>query len=1193
LRTETITTTGDVVIAGTLTVTGSNIVASVETVEAKDPLISLAKDNSADTFDIGFYGKSVTGGDAKYHGIVRDADDSGKFKVFKDASGEPTTIANTDTPATLVADLEVPAGSELNLPMSNGTLADYVTAITLGTAKANKVLTVDESKNLTGINNITALGTIQAGNVLISGSNISTSSGAAPSFEEVAVTGGSIDGVTIGGTTPGAITATTLTVNGNTTLGDATTDTLTITAKVNSNVIPTGTVTLGTLSAKWAEAHVGTMNTTALSATGNIDLGTDENNTLTVNAFVDSDIVPDADGTHSLGSTSNRWAHVHADNVTANSLTPERVVFAGENGKLVDDSNLTFSGATLTATNLSVTTSLSADAFNSSSVDINGGSIDGVNINTSDITVGSGKTLDVSLGTLTTSNAQNLYILQNAGSNIDFGDYTLTATTFVGEISSLSTHDTDDLSEGSTNLYYTNERVDDRVGSLLTEGQAIGLAYTDNDSAGTEGAGSLEISVDTATATNLGVASFTLSDFQVNSGEVSIKTGGVSNEQLAGSIANNKLSNYEIDIAGQTVALGGEITAASIAAAIDGESMAITNLTDLDGEAGSLTIFDTLTGSGGTLTIGSVAGVVATPADLNITGTMLQNVDLANGKEYRIENGSGTAISVLTATTLGSGVVNSSLTSVGVLASGNIASGFGSISTQSNISTTQVLDLASDADADDYSADSATGRLTLGASDDLNLYHSGSHSYVVNKVGELRLDVPSLSEISLSVAGTEEAHIDADGLDLASGNDYRIAGSSVLSANTLGSGVVASSLTSVSALDSGSITENFGSINVGASSISTSGSLSAGNLSVDNLRFDGVTIGHADHTDLMTLSSGTLSIDGRVALTTLKIGSDDVTATADEINILDGDTAATSTTIIDADRLILNDNGNMVQVAVTDLAAYLDDEITSMPNLVSAVSLATLGTITTGAWEATDVAVLHGGTGASDAETARENLGLKIGSHVQSWADDLDTLSAMQSGAALVAATLTAAEFGYLNKDEAIGVAEASKALILDNDSSITSGLSTLTASTFTTGSGASLNGANLTANNVIASAIYPSSGNLTLSAVGSSNVTVSVDLNCEGKIIGGDSGVEFQGSMTLDTDDHVIVTTSNKTLPTPAAGREMIYINNSDSQITLTVFNATLHDIYSNGSAVDSVNIGARNTLRLIAANSSLWYVV
>ena len=41
-----------------------------------------------------------------------------------------------------------------------------------------------------------------------------------------------------------------------------------------------------------------------------------------------------------------------------------------------------------------------------------------------------------------------------------------------------------------------------------------------------------------------------------------------------------------------------------------------------------------------------------------------------------------------------------------------------------------------------------------------------------------------------------------------------------------------------------------------------------------------------------------------------------------------------------------------------------------------------LGTIATGEWAATDIAVLHGGTGASTAGAARTNLGLVIGTHV-------------------------------------------------------------------------------------------------------------------------------------------------------------------------------------------------------------------
>jgi len=43
----------------------------------------------------------------------------------------------------------------------------------------------------------------------------------------------------------------------------------------------------------------------------------------------------------------------------------------------------------------------------------------------------------------------------------------------------LGAQDTDDIAEGATNLYYTDERVDDRVANLLVSGTNIGLVYDD------------------------------------------------------------------------------------------------------------------------------------------------------------------------------------------------------------------------------------------------------------------------------------------------------------------------------------------------------------------------------------------------------------------------------------------------------------------------------------------------------------------------------------------------------------------------------------------------------------------------------------------------------------------------------------------------------------------------------------------
>ena len=130
--------------------------------------------------------------------------------------------------------------------------------------------------------------------------------------------------------------------------------------------------------------------------------------------------------------------------------------------------------------------------------------------------------------------------------------------------------------------------------------------------------------------------------------------------------------------------------------------------------------------------------------------------------------------------------------------------------------------------------------------------------------------------------------------------------------------------------------------------ITSLGTLTA--LTVDNIAINGATIGHTDDTDLITLADGIATVAGEISVTTLDIGGTNVTstaaelnlldgvsglvqadltklaavdATAAELNIMDGDTSATSTTLADADRLVTNDNGTMVQVALSDVKTYL------------------------------------------------------------------------------------------------------------------------------------------------------------------------------------------------------------------------------------------------------------------------------
>ena len=97
-------------------------------------------------------------------------------------------------------------------------------------------------------------------------------------------------------------------------------------------------------------------------------------------------------------------------------------------------------------------------------------------------------------------------------------------------------------------------------------------------------------------------------------------TGSIDSNHLAGSIANAKLANSAITIAGSSTSLGGSISAAVIAAAVDGEDMAITALTDLDFKtAGNKTIFDTV--GANTLTVGASGTTVAIAGNLSVAGT--------------------------------------------------------------------------------------------------------------------------------------------------------------------------------------------------------------------------------------------------------------------------------------------------------------------------------------------------------------------------------------------------------------------------------------------------------------------------------------------------------------------------------------------------------------------------------------------
>ena len=99
------------------------------------------------------------------------------------------------------------------------------------------------------------------------------------------------------------------------------------------------------------------------------------------------------------------------------------------------------------------------------------------------------------------------------------------------------------------------------------------------------------------------------------------------------------------------------------------------------------------------------------------------------------------------------------------------------------------------------------------------------------------------------------------------------------------------------------------------------------------------TVSDGEATDsILELSSAAVNITGAG---TLQYGGTAITSTATELNIVDGGTSATSTTLADADRVVVNDNGTMKQVALTDFETYFESAIDTIANFEVTTELQT------------------------------------------------------------------------------------------------------------------------------------------------------------------------------------------------------------------------------------------------------------
>ncbi|OUU63792.1 MAG: hypothetical protein CBC22_00205, partial [Alphaproteobacteria bacterium TMED62] len=600
---------------------------------------------------------------------------------------------------------------------------------------------------------------------------------------------------------------------GTLTLGNANTDNVVFGGEVDSNIIPDddGTYDLGSSSKEWKDlfidgtAHIDTLDVDAnagiigdLTVTGTATFNTALANSNLANSSVSyggvslslggSDSTPAFDLQDATGYPTSSLTGTITNAQLAGSIANDKLAGSIANGKLAnstvsyggislalgasdatpafdltDATNYPTSSLTGTITNTQLAGSIANGKLSNSTVSYGGISLslggsdatpafdltDATNYPTSSLT-----------GTITnTQLAGSIANGKLSNSTVSYGGISLSLggsdATPAFDLQDATNYPTSSLSGTITNAQLAGSIANDKLAGSIANGKLANSSVS---------YGGISLSLGGSDAT----PAFDLTD--ATNYPTSSLTGTITNTQLAGSIANSKLSNSSITIGSDSIALGGSQTDINGLTSLDVDNVTIDgntvttssgNLT-IDSNGGTTTIADNavisgnLTVNGTTTTINSTtisiddknfqvatgsaddaaadgAGLTVDSGDgdktFNFEATgdnwgASENLNLASGKVYKINNSS-----ILSATTLGSSVVSSSLTSVGTL---------GSLAVTNNITvggTVDGRDLATDGSKLDGIEASATAdqtaaeiRTLVGSASDSNVFTDADHS---------------------------------------------------------------------------------------------------------------------------------------------------------------------------------------------------------------------------------------------------------------------------------------------------------------------------------------------------------------------------------------------------------------------------------------------------------------------------------
>ena len=307
--------------------------------------------------------------------------------------------------------------------------------------------------------------------------------------------------ITLDGTTGNASVGGTLGVTGVTTLGVLNTSTINTTGATNVG----GTFSVG----QSRFSVIAASGNTTIQGTLNVDGGTVIDDVFNVTGAVDLDSTLNVDGATTLNAAlTQNSTSLFKDNVILRGASKTLIL---QNGSATDKITLhsttgnaeitgTATLGTLAVTNNStiggtlgvtgqitgnVTGDLTGTADKSDLADVTDTTNSNLTYYPTFVSATTGYTeIRTDSTNLTYNPFENRLTVANFKSTTDFeiaGNLTITGAITYGQsqVGSIANHDTDALAEGVTNLYFTDERVDDRVAALVDGGTGISATYND------------------------------------------------------------------------------------------------------------------------------------------------------------------------------------------------------------------------------------------------------------------------------------------------------------------------------------------------------------------------------------------------------------------------------------------------------------------------------------------------------------------------------------------------------------------------------------------------------------------------------------------------------------------------------------------------------------------------------------------